>query len=961
MIPPTLKAFASALTDGGFEGDVSDDIADRIALSTDNSVYQVMPSLVIAPRHRGDCERLMALAAEERFATVRFAPRGGGTGTNGQSLSDQVLVDTSRYMNRILEIDPEAGRVRVEPGVVLGQLNRALAPYGLFFPPHTSTASRATVGGMVGTDACGKGSRRYGRTGDYVLGASLALPDGRRYEFQRYTAAEASAAENAGTRAASALRAIVCPHREAIRDRFPAMSRSLTGYNLRDAFPEDGTVDPARLIAGAEGTLGLVTELSLRVIPAPRHQALVVVRYHDFDDALADAHRLLEAEPSAVETLDQRIFELARADGDWPAVREALAGDRADDAPPLVTNFIEFRDSDPAGVEAAVERLRTALQRRDDHAGFHVTDDGGLIARLWGVRAKGVGLLGRTPGRRKPVPFVEDTVVPPEHLADYIREFRALLDRHGVDYGMFGHVDVGCLHVRPALDMTDPEDAKRLRAISDEVVELVGRYHGLLWGEHGKGVRGEYTRTFFGDELYGVLAAVKRFFDPDNRMNPGKIVAPDAAPEGVWRIDGVPMRGEHERSVPTAVRDEWTKAFECNGNGVCFDWDVAQVICPSYKATRERVHSPKGRATLLREWLRRRETGDGGTDEIAEATYEAMNGCLGCRACATQCPIHVNIPEMRSRFLEAYHRDHRRPARDYLLGAMEHLMPLMAAVPRLTNGVLHGAAGRALAGRLGLQALPRLPGRRSRPRIEGVHWPRRQGEALAALAAGGPAVALLADAFSRYLDPRVLEAAVRVIAASGHRVVVLPYVPSGKALHVQGFMKRFRDRARHNQQLLARAAETGATLVGIEPSVVVAVNEDYPAGGPRVHQLAAWLAGHAPPGGASSEPGYRLALHCTEQTAEPASAGHWRQAFEAMGIAVEPVATGCCGMAGTYGHLAEHADTSRWLFEESWRPQVAADDPRALLATGYSCRCQTQRLAGTRPPHPVEIMAARLS
>ncbi|MDZ7809936.1 MAG: FAD-binding oxidoreductase [Arhodomonas sp.] len=289
---------------------------------------------------------------------------------------------------------------------MLGQLNAALAPHGLFFPPHTSTASRATVGGMVGTDASGKGSRRYGRTGDYLLEVALALPDGRRYRFRRLSAETSRAAETAGARAATALRAIIEPHREAIRSRFPAMSRSLTGYNLRDAFPDSGEVDLGRLVAGAEGTLGLVTELVLRIVPLPRHQSLVVVRYPDFDDALADAQRLLVHEPSAVETLDQRIFSLARSDSDWPRVREALAGDRGDDAPPLVTNFIEFSDTDPEVVEQRVAALRAELEGRDDHAGFHVTAEAALIGQLWNVRAKGVGLLGRTPGRRKPVPFV---------------------------------------------------------------------------------------------------------------------------------------------------------------------------------------------------------------------------------------------------------------------------------------------------------------------------------------------------------------------------------------------------------------------------------------------------------------------------------------------------------------------------------------------------------------------------
>lgn len=361
---------------------------------------------------------------------------------------------------------------------------------------------------MIGTDACGKGSRVYGRTGDYIESLRLHLADGREITCRQFTAAElASETGNDSVRFARAVKALLDPHREAIANGFPDLHRSLTGYNLRDALLPDGGVDLTRLVAGAEGTLGIVSEVRLRLKPLPRQKAVVVVRYADFDQALRDAQWLVESAPAAVETLDDRIQAVARQDPLWPTVESAMQGDGKDGR--IMCNFVELVADSAAALEAQLTALTDRLDARGSP--YHIARGHEEMAALWNIRSRSVGMLGRTEGARKPVAFVEDTAVPPAVLADYIAEFRELLERHGVDYAMFGHVDVGCLHVRPALDMTDAADRDRLRLISDAVVALVKRYRGLLWGEHGKGYRGEYTREFFGPACTTCSGMSKRF------------------------------------------------------------------------------------------------------------------------------------------------------------------------------------------------------------------------------------------------------------------------------------------------------------------------------------------------------------------------------------------------------------------------------------------------------------------
>ncbi|WP_108445944.1 FAD-binding and (Fe-S)-binding domain-containing protein [Halomonas denitrificans] len=1047
--------FLEALKAEGFEGEITPDLAARTVLATDNSIYQRLPQAVLSPRHGTDLERIARLAGREAHREVVLTPRGGGTGTNGQSLTDGLVVDVSRHMNAILDIDVENRRVRVQAGVVKDQLNAALKPHGLFFAPDLSTSNRATIGGMISTDASGQGSCEYGKTRDHVLELSTVLLGGERLVSRPLADEELAPLcerdDVTGTAYRTA-REIIDTQRERIEAVFPPLNRCLTGYDLAHLRTAEGKLDLNSLLCGSEGSLGLLDEAVLNVLSIPKHSTLVNVRYAGFMDALRDAKALMASDsaPTSIETVDDTVLLLAMEDFVWDSVAEFFP---AGDTPVRGINLVEFNDDDPERlarrVEAFCRHLETdaSVQR----LGFTLAEGRPQIQRVYAMRKRAVGLLGNAKGEKRPIPFVEDTAVPPEHLADFIAEFRAALDARGLAYGMFGHVDAGVLHVRPAIDMKDPDQERLIREVSDEVAALTQKYGGLLWGEHGKGVRSEYAPAFFG-ELYPSLQRVKAAFDPHNQLNPGKIATPlslstppedvgtppDAAslsipPDdagrassaenetratssadaeeqtvkfvdpGLLAIDGVPTRGQFDRTIDERVWQAHAATVYCNGNGACYNYDPDDAMCPSWKATRDRVHSPKGRASLIREWLRLQ--GEAGADLIEESrrqrtegawgfvrrlprralntwrhdreadfshqVYDAMAGCLSCKSCAGQCPVKVNVPDSRSRFLEAYHGRYLRPVRDYLVGGMEFLLPALSRVAPLYNAALgNRLVDRLLAGPVGLVDSPRLSRASLRKQLAawGVAPATPTSLGLLTEAQKAKSVVLVQDAFTSHFEARLVMDVVELLSRLDVRVFVAPFSPNGKPLDVQGFQGAFARTAEKQARRLRTLAEAGVPLVGIDPAMTLTYRQEYvkalgPDAVPEVLMLQEWLVTQAPrlarvaAPGEGEDPGFRLLSHCTEKTNAPGSPKAWQQLFAAFGLELELLATGCCGMSGTYGHEARNLATSRTIYAQSWQPQVE-DEANAgrLLATGYSCRSQAKRFSDRALPHPLQAL-----
>lgn len=985
-------AFLDALRSAGFRGEIARDHASRTVLATDNSIYQRLPQSAVFPLDAEDVQVLARVAAEPAHRSVRLTPRGGGTGTNGQSLTDGVVVDLSRHLNRILEIDPAGRWVRVQSGVVKDQLNAALEPHGLFFAPELSTSNRATIGGMINTDASGQGSCTYGKTRDHVLELDSVLLGGERLRsaaLDDEQLAQQLARQDRVGELYRCAEAIQREKAELIEARFPKLNRCLTGYDLAHLREADGRFNLNSVLCGAEGSLGLIVEAKLNVLPIPRYSVLVNVRYASFMDALRDARALLEHQPLSIETVDSKVLLLAMQDIVWHGVAEYFP--QNPDVPTLGINLVEFSGDEPEEVDARVAAFAQHLQHDSSvqRLGHTLATGRAAVTRVYAMRKRAVGLLGNVEGEVRPQPFVEDTAVPPEHLAEFIAEFRALLDGHGLAYGMFGHVDAGVLHVRPALDMKDPAQAAMVRPISNAVAELTQRYGGLLWGEHGKGVRSEYAPAFFG-ELYPSLQALKHACDPHNQLNPGKIATPLGSDEALLKIDEVVMRGDLDRQIDERVWQNYGSAVHCNGNGACYNFDPNDAMCPSWKATRERVQSPKGRASLIREWLRlqglagvdvlapvasgpmqflrtlpeRWRNSRQGGDDFSHEVYDAMAGCLACKSCAGQCPIKVNVPEFRSRFLELYHRRYLRPLRDYLIGSLEFSLPLLAHLPWLYNAPMGSRlVNTLLAERLGMVDSPTLSDFdfRATCRRFAVQTatPKRLAELDESLRARS--LILVQDAFTRYFETPVFAAFIELASRLGYRVLLAPYSANGKPLHVQGFLGAFARTARRNARRLQALANFGIPLVGLDPAMTLVYRQEYAKldglDCPAVLLPQEWLAEVLPSSDAEAPSGsYRLLAHCTEKTNATAATALWGQVFRQAGLQLATQATGCCGMSGTYGHEARNLETSRAIFAQSWEPALARADAGEALATGYSCRSQTQRLRQQRLRHPIEAL-----
>ena len=1028
-LPAIYQQFLADLRASGFAGEIQDDYATRTLFATDNSLYQLAPQAAVFPKDAEDVQRVATLLGQPAYQAVALAPRGGGTGTNGQSLTHGLVMDLSRHMNRILEINAEEGWVRVQAGVVKDQLNAALRPHGLFFAPELSTSNRATLGGMINTDASGQGSCTYGKTRDHVLALDYVLLGGERFVSQPVDneALEALCAQSGRIgKVHRTARRIADEQADLIRAKFPKLNRCLTGYDLAHLRHPDGRFDLNSVLCGAEGSLGFVVEARLNVLPIPKYSVLVNVRYAAFMDALRDARALIAQKPLSIETVDSKVLLLAMNDFVWNSVSEYFPEQEGEQT--LGINLVEFSGDDPAEVDARVQRFVNHLQtdttvRRLGHT-LAVGSD--AVKRVYAMRKRAVGLLGNVQGEARPQPFVEDTAVPPENLAEYIAEFRALLDSHGLQYGMFGHVDAGVLHVRPALDMKDPKYAALVRPISDAVAALAQRYGGLLWGEHGKGVRSEYAEAYFG-ELYPSLQKLKAAFDPHNQINPGKIATPWQSQAQLMKVDGVPTRGEHDRQIDERVWQSYGAAMHCNGNGACYNYDPDDAMCPSWKATRQRQHSPKGRASLMREWLRLQ--GNAGVDvlelsrnppgflrsfwqrwrntraarqqvpDFSHEVYEAMAGCLSCKACAGQCPIKVNVPDFRARFLQLYHQRYLRPLRHYLIGSLEFSMPWFAHVPWLYNGIMgNGWVQRMMEKHVGMVDSPLINRMALQPVLQRWQVATATPAALAALSAEERArsVILVQDSFTRYFETEQLADFIELAARLGLRVWLAPLHANGKPLQVQGFLPAFERVARRHIRALQALARFDIPLVGLDPAMTLVFRQEYAkiegiqdlprvllpqewllqalAEGPAARKLAELMSSSATEtADTSSAHGntrqnldfpetYRLLAHCTEKTNQPDSNGQWMKVFRHFGLTLQVQATGCCGMAGTYGHEARNLATSRLIYSQSWQAQVdrPAETAGEALATGYSCRSQVKRMAHRQLRHPLQVLLARV-
>ncbi|MCZ6646166.1 MAG: FAD-binding protein, partial [SAR324 cluster bacterium] len=903
------------------KGEVRFDKVTRQLYSTDASMYQMEPVGVIVPRDEEDLGTAVELA---RKHLVPVLPRGGGTSLAGQCVGHALMMDLSTHMNKVLELNVEEGWVKVQPGLVQDQLNAYLAPHGYLFGPDTSTSNRATIGGMTGNNSSGSHSIIYGKTVDHVIEVDTILSDGSWTTFAPLTAEGLETkmkGEGLEGHIYREVLRIAEANREEVEKRYPKIMRRVSGYNL-DEMVKSATPNLASLLVGSEGTLALSRAIKCKISPLPKVKGLLVAHFEDMIRAVETDETVLSHGPSAAELMDRRIIRQATASPVFQGRTGFLQGD------PGAIVIVEFYGESRQEVDDKLDKLEQHLKRNKMGYAHVRAMEPGQQQQVWELRKAGLGLLMGTRSEAKPVAFVEDTAVDPIKLPAFLKAFEEVVNRHGTSAGYYGHCSVGCLHIRPFIDMKLPEEREKMMSIFREVAGLVKEHGGAMSAEHGDGLaRSWLIKEMFGEQLYAAFQDVKAAFDPTGLMNPGKIVEAQQPLENL-RLGDFYQNNQLPIELDFSKDGGFNFAVEmCNGNGQCRKLDVG-TMCPSYQATRNDRHSTRGRANALRGFI-------SGTLPMSEFTspemYEVMDLCLECKACKTECPSNVDMAAMKYEFLYHYNKAHGVPLRTRVFANAALLNRIGSATTPFSNWGLRFPFSRIMNSLLGIAPKRRLPPF-ARQRFS--TW--FKGHAPAANGAGErPRVVLFHDTFMEYNQPELGRDTVRILEAAGYEVLLGKRRCCGRPIISKGLLDQGRQYARANIDALKPYAAQGIPIIGVEPSCLLTLKEDYLQLLPG--EDAELVAGHCITideflAGLVKEG--KLPLREDAAAREILLHGHCHQkalvgtgpTLEVLrslpGASVREIDSGCCGMAGSFGYEKEHYDISMTVGEQRLFPAV---------------------------------------
>jgi FAD/FMN-containing dehydrogenase/Fe-S oxidoreductase len=966
-------------------GEVRTDLTTRILYATDASIYRIEPLGVVFPRNVEDLHASVKLAG---LYGVPVLARGSGSSLAGQAIGPALILDCSRYLDKIIAIDPQSRTAIVEPGVILERLNREAGRYGLMFGPDPASAERATMGGSVANNATGAHSILYGMAADHLAAADVIFSDASQATLRALPVDEARSraqrveqgVENALYRLALQIRE---QHAETIHENWPRVWRRASGYNLNYLLPWSPSqpahwsdaglgypplaadeINLAPLLAGSEGTLGVISRLTLRLVPKPPYTLLGVLTYDSIPEACDAAPDLLTQPVSAIELIPGALIRLARGVPAYASQASFVQGE------PAAILVVEFSGDDPRELHSRMSCLQ------DKAAGeVLVAEDEAQQKQIWAVRKVGLGLLLSMPGDRKPLSFIEDISVPVEQLGYYVRSLDRILEKYGTTAEIYAHASAGCLHIRPLLSLKNDKGVRDLRRIAEEAMALGLSLGGATSGEHGEGLaRSEWEARQFGPQVMDLFRQLKQVADPQGLCNPGKIL--DAPPMDRNLRFGADYQ---TRIWPTGIdftrQDGLDGAIEmCNGAGVCRK--DGGVMCPSFQATREEMHSTRGRANLLRAMI----SGAFPSQPMAEkAVAQALDLCLACKGCKAECPSAVDVAKLKYEFSDHYYQGHRRRLRDYLFAYIDRLAPAARLFAPLLNSLLDAGIVRASGERwFGLAQERRFP------RFAGLNRPRLPlGTGDQKRASGETSVLFLTDAFSHYFHPETELAGVRVLERCGERVSLLPLIGAGRTLISKGFLEAARRHARQVLAVIRKIDPSGSLpVVGVEPSEIYTLRDEFLDLFPGDEFVAglsqrAWMVDEylLRPGAdgrpilarlpvvqdtGATAPQVWLHGHCYQKAQPPAGDGYPTgvAATTAMlrqrGYQVQVIDAGCCGMAGAFGYEAEHYSISMQVGELALFPALRKAPAGIIVAaTGTSCRSQIQDGTSREAVHPI--------
>ncbi len=952
-------------------GDVYFDEVTRGIHATDASHYQVMPACVVVPRDEEDCVAAIKTAAE--FG-LPITPRGAATALSGQTFGPGMVIDVSKYMDQVLELNVEARWARVQPGLVADVFNAFLAEHGLFFAPDPATGNRATIGGMIGNNSSGMRSVVHGKTIDHVMALKVLLADGTVMELDAADEDTWQQRSDGGSREAGLYRGVkelIDANREEILARYPKVMRRVSGYNLDEFVDGAGYTGPiggrnldghrtwnlSNLVVGSEGTLAFVLEARVRLTPLPGARALCVVHFDDEIESLRHIPAILEHGPSAVELLDHVVISEALVNQSTRHMMGFVEGK------PKAVLICEVSGTDAEDAAREIESMVADLKQKGIGYAWPVQTDSRAMANVWAVRKLGLGLISNVKGPVKGQAVIEDACIPVEHLAEYTARMQEVCREHDIRSSVYAHASVGVLHFRPMLDLHLPGHREKMVAIANSAFEMVVEYGGIFAGEHGDGiVRGGFIPRFFGPQLYEAFRDLKRLFDPDNRMNPGKVI--DVPP-----MTSLLRYGDqyHDTDARTLFHYREQGGFQlaveqCNGVGACRKFDDG-TMCPSYMATRDESASTRGRANALRLAM----SGQLGKDALSSDEIKAvLDLCLACKACKAECPNAVDMARLKSDVLQMHHDAHGVPLGYRMIGGMPGLSrwlagplaPLVNAVSRLP---LYGWVMEKVAGMDRRRPQPPFAVRPLASLLKARPTPECNGERRK--------VVLFDDTYANYLEPRVGLSAVELLEGCGYEVILARAGCCQRPRLSKGLVRAAKKHGTKTMEKLDVFARQGLPIVCLEPSCASALKDDLPdlvddaEMGQRVAGLVTMIdvflegeveAGRIPP--LTFDPGdYVLHGHCHQKSTFGTAAihSHFARVDDAT---CEEIDSGCCGMAGSFGY--EHYDLSLKVGEDRLFPAIreAAAEGKTVLACGISCRHQLHDALSIGARHWVEVV-----